>query len=35
MGGVFGGIIATSSLKNSRSWSPTITAVAVMPQTVV
>ncbi len=31
--GVFGGITATSRPKNSRSWSPTSTAVAVIPQT--
>ncbi len=34
MHGVFGGITATSSLKYSRSWSPTCTAVAVMPHRV-
>ena len=32
--GVFDGMTATSSLKYSRSCSPTCTAVAVMPQTV-
>ncbi len=32
---VFGGITATSSLKYSRSCSPTCTAVAVMPHTVL